>query len=124
MQDVALCVFAVTFFIVATGRLPGFGIDRAGAALLGAALMVALGVLSLDDAYKAVDWDTITLLLGMMLVVAHMKLSGFFGLVIDAVAPRIHRPMALLALVMTVSAVASAFLVNDTICPDPGAVGA
>ena len=40
--------------------------------------MVASGALSLDDAYKAVDLDTVTLLLGMMIVVASLRLSGFF----------------------------------------------
>jgi Na+/H+ antiporter NhaD/arsenite permease-like protein len=38
--------------------------------------MVASGALSLDDAYKAVDLDTITLLLGMMIVVASLRLFG------------------------------------------------
>ncbi|HTH97972.1 MAG TPA: anion transporter [Stellaceae bacterium] len=114
--SLAEAVFAITFLVVATGRLPGFGIDRTGAALLGAAIMVGLGVVPLADAYRVVDWNTITLLLGTMMVVAHMKVSGFFGMVANAVAPRIRRPISLLALVMATSAVASAFLVNDTIC--------
>jgi Na+/H+ antiporter NhaD/arsenite permease-like protein len=42
-------------------------------------LMVASGALPLEDAYKAVDLDTITLLLGMMIVVASLRLSGFFA---------------------------------------------
>ena len=41
--------------------------------------MVASGALPLEDAYKAVDLDTITLLLGMMIVVASLRLSGFFA---------------------------------------------
>ena len=41
--------------------------------------MVASGVLSLADAYKAIDSDTITLLLGMMIIVANLRLSGFFA---------------------------------------------
>ena len=43
--------------------------------------MVACGALPLDEAYKAVDLDTMTLLLGMMIVVANLRLSGFFRLV-------------------------------------------
>ena len=66
---------------MALGRLPGFRIDRAGAALLGAALMVAVGAVSLDQATRAVDLDTITLLLGMMIVVANLRLAGFFSVV-------------------------------------------
>ena len=42
--------------------------------------MVAFGALPLADAYKAVDLDTITLLLGMMIIVASLRLSGFFAL--------------------------------------------
>ena len=59
--------------------MPGLPIDRAGVALVGACLMVALGALTLDEAYQAVDFDTITLLLGMMIVVANLRLSGFFA---------------------------------------------
>jgi hypothetical protein len=47
-------------------------------ALVGACLMVASGALPLAEAYKAVDLDTLTLLLGMMIVVANLRLSGFF----------------------------------------------
>ena len=59
-------IFAATYLVIAIGKLPGYQLDRAGAALLGASLMVGLGVISLDEAYRAVDFDTITLLLGMM----------------------------------------------------------
>ena len=54
---------------------------RIGAALIGASLMVATNVLTLDEAYRAIDFDTIVLLLGMMIVVAYLRLSGFFALI-------------------------------------------
>ncbi len=78
--------------------------------------MVALGVLPLDEAYRAIDWDTIVLLLGVMIVVAHLKLSGLFAALADAIAARVRRPLSLLLLVLVASSVLSAFLVNDTIC--------
>ena len=62
-------VFAASYLALAVGRIPGLAIDRAGVALVGACLMVAGGALPLEDAYKAVDLDTLTLLLGMMIVV-------------------------------------------------------
>jgi hypothetical protein len=43
-------------------------------ALVGASLMVASGVMTIEDAYQAVDFNTITLLLGMMIVVANLRL--------------------------------------------------
>jgi Na+/H+ antiporter NhaD/arsenite permease-like protein len=112
----AVVIFALTYAVVAFGRLPGFRLDRAGAALIGASLMVASGALSLEEAYRAVDFDTIVLLLGMMIVVANLRLSGFFGLVAAFVARRLHHPLTLLVAVVAVSGFFSAFLVNDTIC--------
>lgn len=112
----ALLVFAVTYVVMAIGKLPGYRLDRAGAALLGASLMVGLGVLSLDEAFAAIDMETITLLLGMMIVVANLRLSGFFRLVNAYVVTRAGHPLALLAAIVVVAGVLSAFLVNDTIC--------
>jgi Na+/H+ antiporter NhaD/arsenite permease-like protein len=101
---------------MAVGELPGLYLDRAGAALLGASLMVATGLLSLDDAYRAIDVDTIALLLGMMIVVANLRLSGFFRLVNNWAVTHAGHPLVLLAAVTLVSGFFSAFLVNDAIC--------
>src|SRR6185437_9293402 len=105
-------IFAATYLVVAIGRLPFLRLDRAGAALLGAALMVATGSLSLDDAYKAIDFGTITLLLGMMLIVAHLRLSGFFALVTAFAARHARAPLLLLGAIIVITGVLSAFLVN------------
>jgi Na+/H+ antiporter NhaD/arsenite permease-like protein len=109
-------VFAASYLALAIGRIPGLAIDRAGVALVGACLMVAGGALPLEDAYKAVDLDTLTLLLGMMIVVANLSLSGFFAQASAWVMRRAHHPLALLAAVTAVAGVFSAFLVNDAIC--------
>jgi len=112
----AIAVFLATYAFIAVGKLPGYHLDRAGAALLGACLMVWLGVMTLDEAIAAIDFDTIALLLGMMIVVANLRLSGFFHWVNDWVVQRARHPLALLATVVVLSGVLSAFLVNDTIC--------
>jgi Na+/H+ antiporter NhaD/arsenite permease-like protein len=109
-------IFIATYAVVAVGKLPVYRIDRAGAALLGAALMVASGVLSLEEAYRTIDFDTIVLLLGMMIVVANLRVSGFFGVITRWIAAHVRRPMALLAMVILASGTLSAFLVNDAIC--------
>ncbi len=93
MTAVAVAIFTATYLVIAVGKLPGFYLDRAGAALLGASLMVGSGVLSLDQAYRATDFDTIALLLGMMIVAANLRLSGFFRLVNNWVVTRArHTP--------------------------------
>jgi Na+/H+ antiporter NhaD/arsenite permease-like protein len=112
----AIAIFAVTYLVVAVGRLPPLRIDRAGAALLGGALMTACGALPLDEAYRAIDWDTIALLLGMMLVVANLRLAGFFRLVTVWTVRRARHPLVLLAAIVLVAGVLSAALVNDTVC--------
>src|SRR6266404_564604 len=78
--------------------------------------MVGLGVVSLDEAYRAIDFDTIALLLGMMIVVANLRLSGFFRLVNNWVVRRARHPLVLLTAIVLVAGSFSAFLVNDTIC--------
>jgi Na+/H+ antiporter NhaD/arsenite permease-like protein len=109
-------IFVGSYLALAIGRIPGLSIDRAGIALVGAGLMVASGALSLEDAYKAVDFDTITLLLGMMIVVANLRLSGFFAIANAWVIAHARRPLILLGAVVATSGVFSAFLVNDAIC--------
>ena len=109
-------IFVGSYLALAIGRIPGLSIDRAGIALVGASLMVASGALPLEDAYKAVDLDTITLLLGMMIVVASLRLSGFFAVANAWVVAHARRPLILLGVIVATSGVFSAFLVNDAIC--------
>ena len=109
-------VFIGSYLALAIGRIPGLSIDRAGIALVGAGLMVASGALPLEDAYKAVDLDTIMLLLGMMIVVASLRLSGFFAVATAWVSAHARHPLILLAAIVATSGVFSAFLVNDAIC--------
>jgi Na+/H+ antiporter NhaD/arsenite permease-like protein len=109
-------IFAASLVALAIGRVPGLAIDRAGVAMVGAALMVACGALPLDDAYKAVDLDTLTLLLGMMIVVANLRLSGFFTVAGGWIMRRAGRPLTLLIAITVLAGVFSAFLVNDAVC--------
>jgi Na+/H+ antiporter NhaD/arsenite permease-like protein len=101
---------------MALGRIPGFRLDRAGIALAGAALMMAIGAITPDEAYRAVNLDTLALLLGMMIVVAHLRLSGFFRLVTSWALAHARSPLILLATVAATAGAFSAFLVNDAVC--------
>lgn len=115
-QIAAIAIFIGTYISIAIGRVPGLRVDRAGAALIGAGLMVACGVLSLEEAYRAVDMNTITLLLGMMIVVANLRLSGFFRMVTSWAIGKAHHPALLLAAIVVTTGILSAFFVNDAIC--------
>jgi Na+/H+ antiporter NhaD/arsenite permease-like protein len=109
-------IFILSYVGIAQGRIPGFRLDRAGIALTGAALMMAVGAITPEDAYRAIDLDTLALLLGMMIIVAHLKLSGFFRLVTGWALTHAHLPLILLAAVAITAGTLSAFLVNDAVC--------
>ena len=113
---VAAAIFLGTYVVLAFGRIPGLRVDRTGAAIIGASLMVAANVLSLDEAYRAINLDTIVLLFGMMIVVANLRVSGFFGVVAEWTLEHAHHPLTLLAATSLTAAVLSAFFVNDTVC--------
>ena len=108
-------IIVVTLVGVAMGRYPALKMNRATIALVGATLLVALGTLSLDEAYAAVDWNTIVLLFGMMVLNVNLRMAGFFQLVTAKVVTHARTPRRLLALIVGVSGVFSAVFLNDTI---------
>jgi Na+/H+ antiporter NhaD/arsenite permease-like protein len=109
-------IFLATYAVVAIGRAPGLRVDRTGAAIIGAVAMVTTGALTFDDAVRAVDFRTLVLLFGMMVLVAHLRLAGGLAVLARFVSTRARHPLALLlALVMT-AGLLSALFVNDTIC--------
>jgi Na+/H+ antiporter NhaD/arsenite permease-like protein len=113
----ALLIFIVTYVVLAGARLPGLRLDRPGAALAGAVAMVCARVLTPTQVYfEAISWDTLGLLLGMMIVCSAMEQAGLFGWVAYAALKRAHGRRALLAVVVAVVGVLSALLVNDTVC--------
>jgi len=112
----AASIFIGTYLVLAFGQMPGLRVDRTGAAIIGASLMIAFNVLTLDEAYAAIDHNTIILLFGMMIVVANLRLSGFFTAVSEWMVEHAHHPLTLLAAIVLVSGVFSAFFVNDTMC--------
>src|ERR1700730_4633863 len=112
----AVIIFVATYAVITLGKIPIYRLDRAGAALLGGSIMVASGVLTIEEAYTAIDFGTIALLLGMMIVVANLRISGFFRVVTGWISTHVRRPLTLLISVVLASGFLSAFLVNDTIC--------
>jgi Na+/H+ antiporter NhaD/arsenite permease-like protein len=112
----AAIIFLATYFVLAIGRAPGLRVDRTGAAIIGASLMVAFRILTLDEAFHAIQLDTIVLLFGMMIVVANLRLSGFFALVSEWVVEHAHHPVTMLITIALASGALSAIFVNDTVC--------
>ncbi len=116
MPLATLIIFAAAYTAIAAGRLPGFPVSRASAAIIGAVAMIAAGALSLRDAFFSIDYNTIALLFGMMVVIAFLRLSGVFRLAGAKALKHTHRPVILLIAVVCASGFLSAFLVNDAVC--------
>jgi len=97
------------------GYLPGLRMNRATIALVGAAALMALGVLDLKAAWSAIDYTTIIFLFGMMIVSANLGAAGFFQLALDGMNRHIRSPFGLLVVLTLGSGVLSALFLNDTI---------
>ncbi len=113
---VVAAVFLATYGGVALGRLPFTRLDRAGVALVGAAAMIVSGAVTVDEALKSIDLGALALLFGMMAIVAELELAGFFRAASLFAVRRAHSQWALLAAVVAVTGLFSAFLVNDAVC--------
>jgi Na+/H+ antiporter NhaD/arsenite permease-like protein len=113
---VAIAIFSVTYLLISGRRLKVLPLNRPAAALLGTVLMVVFGVMTPAQAYAAVDYDTLVLLLGMMLLSAYLSLAGFFDWAADWVLRVAGSPRRLLLYLILTSGILSALLVNDTVC--------
>ena len=115
-EILAIVIFAITYVLISGRRLKILPLNRPAAALLGTVLMVVAGVMTPEQAYRAVDYNTLVLLLGMMLISAYLSLAGFFDWAADWILQVAKTPQRLLLYLILASGVLSALLVNDTVC--------
>ena len=107
---VSTILFIATYFVIVTER-----INRAIVAGLGAGLMISLGVLNQEQAIAGVDFNTLGLLTGMMVIVAITRRCGIFQYVAIWSAKKVKaRPWGILLMLSLVTAVFSALLDNVT----------
>src|SRR3989442_6627000 len=111
----AYLIFFGSYFVFALGKFPWMKIDRPGAAIIGAVLMVAFRIVGAREALTSIDFATIVLLFSMMVVVANLRLAGFFDWITEWIIKRLQ-PHHLLPTVIFTSGLLSAFLVNDIVC--------
>jgi Na+/H+ antiporter NhaD/arsenite permease-like protein len=110
-----LTVLAIAIFVLALAVIAFEWVHRTKVALVGAAAMVIIGVLDETDAIRAVDWATLGLLTGMMIIVGLTERTGIFTYLALQVARRSGgRPLRLVFLLALTTAVLSAFLDNLT----------
>lgn len=106
----AVSVFLLVYAIIISDK-----IHRTVIAMLGAASIIALGVISQDSAFGYIDFNTIGLLIGMMIIVGITRQSGIFEfLAIKSAKLAGGKPLAILAIMALFTGLASALLDNVT----------
>src|ERR1700733_5003328 len=113
---VPVAIFLITYLLIAIESGRGSHLDRTASAFCGAVAMVLARVIALDKVYETIDWNTLVFLLGMMILIAHFQMAGFFDWVAVHVSLVARTRFQLLVLLVFTSGILSAFFVNDTIC--------
>ncbi|MBF6559985.1 MAG: anion transporter [Candidatus Binataceae bacterium] len=111
-----LAIFALTYYVIGAGKLPWLRLDRTGAALAGGVAMVVVGGLGERAALAAIDFPTLGLLLGMMIVAAHLRLSGALDAAGRVLLTRSRSGFGMLAMTIALAGVLAAFFINDVVC--------
>ena len=115
MLSSAAIIFIITYTGIIFTRLPGVNVDRPSASFFGAVAMVFFGVLSFDEAIAAIDFNTITLLIGMMIIITVLEIDGFFAFIAYHTIKLAETEKKLLFIIIFTTGISSAFLVNDAV---------
>src|SRR5215831_1387573 len=108
-------LFPIALFVVSYGLIMTERINRAVVVILAAGAAIAMGYLAQKEAIDAIDFNTLALLIGTMIIVGITKKSGIFGYLAIRTAQIMHgSPAGILAGLALVTAVISAFLPNAT----------
>ncbi|HDN2513506.1 TPA: transporter [Providencia rettgeri] len=114
-MTLTIIVFLLVYVAMGFGKLPGFKVDRTGAAIIGALAMMAADSITPPHAWNAIDYRTIGMLFGLMVVSASFVVSGFYSWTANRVAMLKVSPPALLAVLICVGGILSALLTNDVV---------
>lgn len=110
-----LAVFIATYAGMAAGRVPGVRVDRTGIALLGAIVLFGLGASSAERVIEAVDFPTLIILFGLMILSAQFAASGFYDWVALRISTARGSPEMLLGFTVATAGGLSAVLANDVV---------
>lgn len=115
LEASALIIFIITYIGIIFTRLPWVNVDRPSAAFFGAVAMLVFGVVTFEESISAIDFNTIYLLLGMMILISALQLDGFFSFIAVKTLKYSHSRFRLLQLIVFITGISSAFLVNDAV---------
>lgn len=116
METASLIVFLLVYLGMILGFWPGLALDRTGIALLGAIAFIGLKGLSVTEATSYVDLPALAILFSFMIISAQFYFSGFYTHLIERMEKWKLGASQLLLVVLFVSALLSAVLINDIVC--------
>ncbi|MBN2013424.1 anion transporter [candidate division KSB1 bacterium] len=112
---ISISIISITIVGVSLGRFPFLRMNRATIAFVGAVALILSGAISIEEAYRTIDLNTIALLLSIMILNVNFKLSGFFSLISVYILRIAKTPRRLLGLLIFFAGILSALFLNDTI---------
>jgi len=115
MFSITLIVFLLVYLGMILGTLPWLKMDRASVALGGAVALLAAGELGQAEALASIDYGTLGMLFGLMLISVQLQVAGLYAAISGMVARLRASPPLLLALLTAMVGVLSAFLTNDVV---------
>ncbi|MCS7057801.1 MAG: anion transporter [Meiothermus sp.] len=115
MEYLAYGVLFLTYLGLGLGYWPGYRMNRAAIAITGAALLIVLGVLDFEGAWRALEPHTLGFLFGVMVLNAHLGYAGFFQLFLYRMVRLARSPLGLLIWLTFGTGILSALFLNDTI---------
>ena len=110
----ALIIFALVLTLIIIRRVRNLEFPIWSAMMIGAALMILLGVINVSDAYTSIDFDVIFFLIGMFSIVAGVEKSGLLGYMMYRILSPFKRLTNLLIVFVFLMGFLSALTVNDT----------
>jgi Na+/H+ antiporter NhaD/arsenite permease-like protein len=113
--SITLIVFLVVYLGMILGGLPGLKMDRASVALGGAVVLLAFGELDEAAAIATIEFGTLGMLFGLMLVSVQLQTAGLYAALSGLVARIQASQVMLLGLLIALVGVLSAFLTNDVV---------
>ena len=115
MTTLVLVVFAGVYLGMALGRWPGLKVDRTGIALLGAILLYGSGAVGGAAVLAAIDFPTLIVLFGLMILSAQFAACGFYDWCSARIATTAASPATLLAVTVAAGGILAAVLANDVV---------
>lgn len=112
----AVIIFLITYIVISGSKFNALKIGRPAGVMLGAVLMIVAKVIKPQEVYGVINWDTVVLLLGMMIIIEHLAEANFFEYVAEKINRKNYGSNKLLFILTFCFGFLAAFLVNDIVC--------